>query len=172
MKRILYAIIIPLLLSCSSTKSMQQETREEVSTEILSRKNDSTSRKQQESVEKEIQLIKNMLRQIDISSNKVNYYPPDSTGKQYPMSRESTLINSREETHEQYNEDLRILKESLESFITQFQTFIYEEKNKETTVKENKLSWWDEFKMKHGIEILLAITVLIIGYLLYMKHKG
>ncbi|WP_299087843.1 hypothetical protein [uncultured Bacteroides sp.] len=108
------------------------------------------------------------ISEMQISWNRTNYSPPDSTGKQYPTTVETGTMNNKtnetagkaQETNIQYN----LIEEKILSLERKIDTFIQQNRNIE---EKTEPPWWQKVLMTLGI-----VFITWMGVKLYRVIKG
>lgn len=108
------------------------------------------------------------ISEMQISWNRTNYSPPDSTGKQYPTTVETGTMNNKtnetagkaQETNIQYN----LIEEKILSLERKIDTFIQQNRNIE---EKTEPPWWQKVLIILGI-----VFITWMGVKLYRVIKG
>lgn len=107
----LFIILVFFLAACRSVTTTEQGTAEidrDIGVTNVATGQDSTT----VSIQKELNLLRKTVSELNVEWTKNTYSPPDSTGKQHVTSTESAVVGNRTQTEESYNE--RITAELLE----------------------------------------------------------
>lgn len=111
MMNVFFIILVFILASCRSVTTTEQGTAEidrDIGVTNVATGQDSTT----VSIQKELNLLRKTVSELNVEWTKNTYSPPDSTGKQHVTSTESAVVGNRTQTEESYNE--RITAELLE----------------------------------------------------------
>ena len=98
------------------------------------------------------------ISEMQISWNRTNYSPPDSTGKQYPTTVETGTMNNKtnetagkaQETNIQYN----LIEEKILSLERKIDTFIQQNRNIE---EKTEPPWWQKVLIILGVKLYRVI---------------
>lgn len=159
---IVWTIII-LLCSCSSPKNLQSDARTDWSNEFgyISDKIDSLKIKFGLDISRTNEKLSNM----KFNQTVINYSAPDSTGKQYVISKSKTEGKRKDEEKEETNVKLQAELTRISNKVDSLYDLLLH--SKEDTVKEVRLSWWQLHKDK----VYISLIALIIGWLVYHKRN-
>lgn len=149
--------------SCSSSQNLRTNTTKDYIEDLK------VMRIQMDSLSQNITVnqheIFKLISNLRIDNKSILFYPPDSTGKQYPMKETTTIVNKEylndgsidtsidSETH-QISVGLEELKDLMKSIV-------------DNTTEKVQLSWWSLNKDKIFIVFLVIVGVLI--YRLFKK---
>lgn len=159
-KLFMLCLLMPLLTACRTPKSsMSQEE---------------TSAKIEENEEWKADLLKSMdlyaqrsakemqdkISEMQLQWNKTNYSVPDSTGKQYPTSTETGILNNKQkETTNKTEESSLQFKEfeqKIESLSSKLDAYLLQNRQIE---EDTEPPWWQKVLM-----ILGVLSLFFIGY--------
>lgn len=169
MKKLLILFsLFSLLIACAVPK--ETSFKEDVSEKI--EQDEQWSYGQLRNLELQMQQsakeFQDKISEMQISWNRTNYSPPDSTGKQYPTTVETGTMNNKtnetagkaQETNIQYN----LIEEKILSLERKIDTFIQQNRNIE---EKTEPPWWQKVLITLGI-----VFITWMGVKLYRVIKG
>lgn len=149
--------------SCSSPKNLQSDTKTDWSNEFgyLSNKMDSLRLNLGLDIDKTNERLSN----IKFNQTVINYSLPDSTGKQYIISKSKTEGERNDEEREQTIVRLQAELTRISNKVDSLYDLMKNAKHE--TIKEVSLSWWDLHKDKIYISL---VALIIVCWLVYQKQ--
>lgn len=169
MKKLLILFsLLPLLAACAVPK--ETSYKEDVSEQT--KQYEQWRYDQQRNLELRMQQsakeFQDKISEMQMSWNRTNYSPPDSTGKQYPTAVETGTVNNKtnettdkaQETNVQYN----LIEEKVLSLERKIDTFMRQDRNID---EKTEPPWWQKALMTLGI-----VFMIWMGVKLYKVIKG
>lgn len=152
------------LSSCKASHNMEMQKQVDYSSEFNQIK--SMIESLRVDVSKQTKITTDKLSDLKFENKIVDFSPPDSTGKQYPMRESTTTASKQEQERTEVYETMTL---TLQQFSNRLDTI----SNKVDAILSQKekiieLSWWDLHKDKVYIGI---IGLFIVGWLMYMTRK-
>lgn len=169
MKKLLILLfLLPLLVACAVPKEIS--FKEDLSEKT---KQDEQWRYDQQRdlelyMQQSVKEFQDKISDMQMSWNRTNYSPPDSTGKQYPTAVETGTMNKKtnetadkaQDTNVQYN----LIEEKILSLERKIDTFIQQNRNID---EKTEPPWWQKTLMVLGI-----VFITWMGVKLYRMIKG
>ena len=169
MKKLLILLfLLPLLVACAVPKEIS--FKEDLSEKT---KQDEQWRYDQQRdlelyMQQSVKEFQDKISDMQMSWNRTNYSPPDSTGKQYPTAVETGTMNNKtnetagkaQDTNVQYN----LIEEKFLSLERKIDTFMQQNRNVD---EKTEPPWWQKALMVLGI-----VFITWMGVKLYRIIKG
>lgn len=165
----LVMVLMSIICSCASSNRMELKTNEtEHKTGDLSRM-DSLFNNTKFELIKNIEVLKELFIQRNSEKTVVNYAPPDSTGKQYKTSEETTKENTTVQQKEQYNEQLEAQFSELKQTVSTLNKKVDELRNLNIDSREQNKSLIDS--LRGVVYALIAFIVISSILFIFFKYK-
>nr|DAY26382.1 MAG TPA: Prokaryotic membrane lipoprotein lipid attachment site [Caudoviricetes sp.] len=163
-KLLIFLFLIPLLVACAVPKETSfKEDLSEKTKQDEQWKNDEQKNLELH-MQQAVKEFQDKMSEMQMSWNRTNYSPPDSTGKQYPTAVETGTMNNKtnemagkaQDTNVQYN----LIEEKILSLERKIDTFMQQNRNID---EKTEPPWWQKALMALGI-----VFITWMGVKLYM----
>lgn len=163
-KLLIFLFLLPLLVACAVPKETSfKEDLSEKTKQDEQWKNDEQKNLELH-MQQAVKEFQDKMSEMQMSWNRTNYSPPDSTGKQYPTAVETGTMNNKtnemagkaQDTNVQYN----LIEEKILSLERKIDTFMQQNRNID---EKTEPPWWQKALMALGI-----VFITWMGVKLYM----